>query len=162
MCSCNHGNRYCLDWNPADTYGNIIYDYFCYLGKCGQDNPQIGGENMKRILLVDDSTDFLKILAQALERDFEVHTATGVSEAMAIIGEIEMDSICSDLEMKDVTGLDILASLRKNHIEIPFILMSGKDDCFEIKIAKCYGAVFISKTSSDFLTQIKNNCDRSN
>lgn len=38
---------------------------------------------MKRILLVDDSTDFLKILAQALERDFEVHTATGVSEAMA-------------------------------------------------------------------------------
>ena len=39
---------------------------------------------MKRILLVDDSTDFLKILAQALERDFEVHTATGVSEAMAI------------------------------------------------------------------------------
>lgn len=117
---------------------------------------------MKRILLVDDSTDFLKILAQALERDFEVHTATGVSEAMAIIGEIEMDSICSDLEMKDGTGLDILYSLRKNHIEIPFILMSGKDDCFEIKIAKCYGAVFISKTSSDFLTQIKNNCDRSN
>lgn len=93
---------------------------------------------MKRILLVDDSTDFLKILAQALERDFEVHTATGVSEAMAIIGEIEMDSICSDLEMKDRTGLDILDSLRKNHIEIPFILMSGKDDCFEIKIAKCY------------------------
>ena len=81
---------------------------------------------MKRILLVDDSIDFLKILAQALERDFEVHTATGVSEAMAIIGEIEMDSICSDLEMKDGTGLDI------------------------------------SKTSSDFLTQIKNNCDRSN
>ena len=117
---------------------------------------------MKRILLVDDSTDFLKILAQALERDFEVHNATGVSEAMAIIGEIEMDSICSDLEMKDRTGLDILDSLRKNHIEIPFILMSGKDDCFEIKIAKCYGAVFISKTSSDFLTQIKNNCDRSN
>ena len=83
-----------------------------------------------------------------------MHTATGVLEAMAIIGEIEMDSICSDLEMKDGTGLDILYSLRKNHIEIPFILMSGKDDCFEIKIAKCYGAVFISKTSSDITVEV--------
>ena len=110
---------------------------------------------MKRILLVDDSRDFLKILAQALEQDFEVHTATGVSEAMALIEEMEIDSICSDLIMKDGTGIDILTSLRKNHREIPFILMSGKDDCFEIKMAIYYGAVFISKTSSDFLTQIK-------
>ena len=88
---------------------------------------------MKRILLVDDSTDFLKILAQALERDFEVHTATGVSEAMAIIGEIEMDSICSDLEMKDGTGLDILDSLRKNHIEIPLFLCLEKMTVLKLK-----------------------------
>ncbi len=116
---------------------------------------------MKRILLVDDSTDFLKILAQALEQDFEVLTAIGVSEAMSLIGGMNLDFICSDLEMKDGTGLDILTSLRESHIEIPFILISGKDDCFEIKMAKYYGAVFISKSSSDFLTQIRNICDRS-
>lgn len=113
---------------------------------------------MKRILLVDDSTDFLKILAQVLEQDFEVHTATGVSEAISLIGEMDVDLICSDLEMKDGTGLDILTSLRENHIELPFILMSGKDDCFEAKMARYYGAVFISKASSDFLMQIKNIC----
>lgn len=111
---------------------------------------------MKRILLVDDAVDFLKILAQALEQDFEVHTATGVSEAMSLVEKMDMDLICSDLEMNDGTGLDILTSLRKKHLEIPFILMSGKDSGFEIEMAKYYGAIFISKTSYDFLMEIKN------
>ena len=52
---------------------------------------------MKRILLVDDAVDFLKILAQALEQDFEVHTATGVSEAMSLVEKMDMDLICYDL-----------------------------------------------------------------
>lgn len=111
---------------------------------------------MKRILLVDDAVDYLKILAQALEHDFEVHTATSVSEAMLLLEKIKIDLICSDLEMRDGVGLDILTSLRENHIEIPFILMSGRDNCFEIKMAKYYGAVFIPKTSSNFVMQIKN------
>lgn len=110
---------------------------------------------MKRLLLVDDAVDYLNILAQALEKNFEVHTAAGVAEAISILEKKDMDLICSDLEMNDGTGLDILTSLRESHIEIPFILMSGKDNCFEIEMAKYYGAIFISKASSDFLTQIK-------
>lgn len=74
----------------------------------------IGGKIVKQILLVDDAVDFLKILAQALEQDFEVYTATGVSEAMSLVEKLDMDLICSDLEMKDGTGLDILTSLKKN------------------------------------------------
>ena len=110
---------------------------------------------MKRILLVDDAVDFLKILAQALEQDFEVHTATGVSEALSLVEKMDMDLICSDLEMKDGTGLDILTSFRIKYLDIPFILMSGKDSGFEIEMAKYDGAIFISKASYDFLTEIK-------
>lgn len=33
--------------------------------------------------------------------------------------------------------------------------MSGSDDCFEIKIAKHYGAIFVPKLTSDFLTRVK-------
>ena len=57
--------------------------------------------------------------------------------------------------MKDGKGLDILTSLRKKYLDIPFILMSGKDDGFEIEIAKYYGAIFIPKSSYDFLKEIK-------
>ncbi len=110
---------------------------------------------MKQILLIDDAVDFLKILAQALEQDFEVYTATGVSEAMSLVEKLDMDLICSDLEMKDGTGLDILTSLRKKHLDIPFILMSGKNSGFEIEMAKYYGAIFIPKASYDFLIEIK-------
>ncbi len=111
---------------------------------------------MKRILLVDDAPDYLRILAQVLEQDFEVHTAIGVSEALSQIEKMDMDLICSDLQMRDGTGLDILISLRENHSEVPFILMSGKADCPEIKMAAHYGAIFIPKTSSNFVMQIKN------
>lgn len=110
---------------------------------------------MKRILLVDDAVDFLKILAQTLEQDFEVYTATGVSDALSLVEKLDMDLICSDLEMKDGTGIDILISLRQKHLDIPFILMSGKDSGFEIEMAKYYGAIFVSKTSYDFLVEIR-------
>lgn len=110
---------------------------------------------MKRILLVDDAIDFLKILAQSLEQDFEVYTATGVSDALSLVEKLDMDLICSDLEMKDGTGIDILTSLRQKHLDIPFILMSGKDSGFEIEMAKYYGAIFVSKTSYNFLMEIK-------
>lgn len=110
---------------------------------------------MKRILLVDDAIDFLKILAQSLEQDFEVYTATGVSDALSLVEKLDMDLICSDLEMKDGTGIDILTSLRQKHLDIPFILMSGKDSRFEIEMAKYYGAIFLPKASYDFLVEIR-------
>lgn len=74
---------------------------------------------------------------------------------MSLVEEMNIDLICSDLEMKDGTGLDILTSLRKKYLEIPFILMSGKDDGLEIEMAKYHGAIFLSKTSYDFLMEIR-------
>lgn len=110
---------------------------------------------MIKILIVDDCDSFSKILRQALENDFDVQTATGVSEALSLIEKGKIEFICSDLYMRDGTGLDILTALKQKHCDIPFVLMSGKDNCLEIKMAKYYGAIFIPKASSNFLSQIK-------
>ena len=63
---------------------------------------------MKRILIVDDNTDYLQVLSSVLSSDFDTIKATGVKEALDILQEITVDAVCSDFNMKDGTGLDLL------------------------------------------------------
>ncbi len=108
---------------------------------------------MKKILLVDDEQSFLQIIDMALSKYFETYTATGVREAI--------DIICSDLYMCDGTGVDLLQEIKKNHRNIPFILLSGSDDNLDIKMAEHYGAIFIPKGEFDLIKQIVFIADKS-
>jgi DNA-binding NtrC family response regulator len=67
-----------------------------------------GGGLIKKILLVDDAVEFLKVLKQALEKDFDVQTATGVSEALSLIDNGDIELICSDLDMRDGTKKQVI------------------------------------------------------
>lgn len=60
---------------------------------------------MRKILLVDDDSDFLQILSSALEKDFEVYKADGISQALKILDTVPIDAICSDFYMRDVLCL---------------------------------------------------------
>lgn len=109
---------------------------------------------MKKILLVDDEHSFLQILDMALSKYFETYTATGVQEAMDILKQNEIDLICSDLYMRDGTGVDLLQGVKKIHKNTSFILLSGSDYNFDIKMAEHYGAIFIPKGEFDIIKQI--------
>lgn len=109
---------------------------------------------MKKILLVDDSYDFLQALATASSKHFETFTATGVTEAIIVLEKNEIDLICSDLYMHDGTGIDLLHEIKKKHRDIPFILLSGSDYNLDIKIAEHYGAKFIPKGEINLIKQI--------
>ena len=63
---------------------------------------------MKRILIVDDNTEFLQTLSTVLSGDFDTIKAKGVKEALDILQEITVDAVCSDFNMEDGTGLDLL------------------------------------------------------
>ena len=62
---------------------------------------------MKRILIVDDNTEFLQTLSTVLSGDFDTIKAKGVKEALDILQEITVDAVCSDFNMEDGTGLDL-------------------------------------------------------
>lgn len=66
---------------------------------------------MKNLLLIDDDRDFLQVLASSLKKDFRVYVAMGVTEAQKILDTIPVDAICSDFNMRDGTGLDLLEKL---------------------------------------------------
>ena len=67
---------------------------------------------MKRILVVDDNTEYLQVLSSVLSGDFDTIKATGVKEALDILQAVTVDAICSDFNMKDGTGLDLLEKIR--------------------------------------------------
>lgn len=75
---------------------------------------------------------------------------------MQVLNTSVIDAVCSDFNMRDGTGLDILKQLRRDHSEIPFLLMSGADDPSLARNAQSYGAVFVNKTDSTLLEKIRN------
>ena len=99
---------------------------------------------MRKILVVDDNLDYLELLASVLGKYFEVHEATGVKDALRVLGdkEKEIETICSDYNMRDGTGLDLLEKVRQEGITIPFLLMSGDDDHVLKHKARLYGGDF--------------------
>ena len=75
---------------------------------------------MKRILIVDDNTEFLQTLSTVLSGDFDTIKAKGVKEALDILQEITVDAVCSDFNMEDGTGLDLLEIIRQQGLKIKF------------------------------------------
>lgn len=78
---------------------------------------------MKRILVVDDNTEFLQPLSTVLSGDFDTIKATGVMDVLNTLQTITVDAICSDFNMKDGTGLDLLEKILQKGLKIPFLLM---------------------------------------
>lgn len=110
---------------------------------------------MKRILVVDDNTEFLQVLSSVLSGDYDTIKATGVKEALDILQAITVDAICSDFNMKDGTGLDLLETIRQKGLKTPFLLMSGNDSRELEQRVKLYYADFCCKTDFDFVGKIK-------
>lgn len=83
---------------------------------------------MKKILIVDDNMDFLRILSSALQKRFQTYESMGVADALKILESVTVDAVCSDFNMRDGTGLELLIKLRQKGVKVPFLLMSGDDD----------------------------------
>lgn len=110
---------------------------------------------MKRILIVDDNIEFLELLSSILKKHFQTYEATGVKEAINLLENVTVDAICSDFNMMDGTGLDILKQLRQQDVKIPFMLMSASDDRYLVNEAQSWGASFCCKTDYDLIAKIK-------
>lgn len=110
---------------------------------------------MRNLLLVDDDRDFLQLLSSVLQQDFQVYEAAGVAEALKILDSVPVHAICSDFNMRDGTGIELLEKLHHENVKIPFLLMSGNDDRRLANAAERHGAVSCCKTDFDLLEKIK-------
>ena len=105
---------------------------------------------MKRILLVDDDETFRYALSELLSKEFEVLKSSGVKDALEKLKKDSVDLICSDYNMRDGTGLDLL-----ENIAVPFMLMSACDSNNLSNKAELYGITFCEKADCEFLDKVR-------
>lgn len=95
----------------------------------------------QKLLLVDDETDLLNSLSFVL-RDYcsEILSATSGQEALEILAHHKIDCIVCDLNMPIMNGVELLKSLRKNGVVIPFIVFSAYNTDEHLHEVIKYGA----------------------
>jgi len=84
----------------------------------------------KKLLLVDDKSDFRQLLSIILQSKFEIVTAGNGLEALALLQSgCFPDIIVSDLSMPKIDGTTLLAQLKASDIfqHIPVIILSSID-----------------------------------
>jgi len=92
-----------------------------------------------RILIIEDD----EIVASTLElflrsEGFRTHTEPLGEEALEVAKLYEYDAILMDLNLPDMSGIEVLRKLRLNKVTTPVLVLSGQSD-LDTKI-KCLGA----------------------
>jgi len=82
----------------------------------------------KKVLIVDDDMEILKLLKEGLTRydeTFSVLTATNGLEAIDQLKENTVSIMVTDLMMPEMDGLSLLAHAMEHYPEIPVIVITG-------------------------------------
>ena len=81
---------------------------------------------MKTILLVDDDTAVIDLLAAKLRGPYRVISTTDAREAVSLALERKPDVILCDMDMPGMNGAEVAAALRaKGAGEIPLVYLTG-------------------------------------
>lgn len=80
-----------------------------------------------RILIIDDSVVIRRLLSDCLAADPEIEvvaTASRGSIGLAKISQVNPDLVTLDVEMPEMSGLEVLREIRKTHPRLPVIMFS--------------------------------------
>lgn len=81
-----------------------------------------------RILAVDDDIDILKVLKANLEiHGYEVFCAENWESARQLLIEQSPDLIILDLMLPDADGVELCRTIRKEHAQVPIIMLTARD-----------------------------------
>lgn len=108
---------------PADLTTAIKADSLA--GEAGISDES---SNRKRILIVDDELDLLRVSRQIFELNgFEVHSLADPNKAVELIstGTVDFDLIVTDQVMPEMTGTQMIAMIRQLQPDMPIILLTG-------------------------------------
>jgi DNA-binding response OmpR family regulator len=95
----------------------------------------------KKILIVEDDTFLQGLAANKLTAaGFDVTTASNGDEAMTELAKGKFDCILLDLMLPDISGFDVLSSVRETSKSVPVIVFSNLSEDKDIKHATELGA----------------------
>jgi response regulator RpfG family c-di-GMP phosphodiesterase len=82
-----------------------------------------------RLLIVDDELAYRKLLAVMLtQAGMSCKTAPSAAEALSILQREPVDAVIADLNMPGVSGMELLAEVRRYYPHLVFLIATGVDD----------------------------------
>lgn len=83
---------------------------------------------MQKILVVDDDDTIRETLYELFSEGYDCQTAETAEKAFAKLEANSFDVVLTDISMPGVSGLELLAHVRRNFPETPVIITSGIGD----------------------------------
>jgi len=84
-----------------------------------------------RVLIVDDEAEVADVYALRLRTEYDTETAYGGEEALEAVDE-SVDVVLLDRRMPQVSGDDVLSTIRKRGLDIRVIMITAVDPDFDI------------------------------
>ncbi|MFB3926917.1 MAG: response regulator, partial [Syntrophales bacterium] len=102
---------------------------------------------MYNVLVVDDHELIRETLRESLiDEGYKVKLARTGKECLETVFSVEVDLILLDMRLPDMSGIDILRTLRETHPDVVVIMMTAYGDIESTKMALNLGAFdFIHK-----------------
>lgn len=89
----------------------------------------VAGRAFETVLLVDDDTELCAIIAEGLsDAGFDVVVAPDALAALHLLRTRAIDALVTDVDMPDMTGIDLVAKVRASGPDIPCLFMTGVAD----------------------------------
>lgn len=97
---------------------------------------------MPKLLIVDDEIDIREFAKSFFKkRDIDVYTAKGGKEALLLIKEHRPDLVLLDVQMEQMSGIDVLRELRGKNDQTKVIMVTGTDEEKIVGEAKSLGVI---------------------
>ena len=84
---------------------------------------------MSELLLIDDDTELCDLLSRWLSQEgFQVSTCHDTHSARSLLTQSSPDAVILDVMLPDGSGLDLLKHLRREHPELPVLMLSARGE----------------------------------
>src|SRR4030066_1669544 len=103
------------------------------------------GENLKKVLIVDDEETLTWSMARSLSKDkdnYEELIANNGREALNFLEKNKIDLVISDIRMPDINGLDLLVRIKKEYPQTKVIIMTAYGSADVQKEANQRGSLY--------------------
>jgi DNA-binding NtrC family response regulator len=81
---------------------------------------------ISRVLVVDDDPNLTDLLVDTLSAiGYEPHSAGSAQEALRILSSTHIDLVISDINMPEMSGIELLQEIKKLNRRLPVMLITG-------------------------------------
>jgi two-component system, NtrC family, response regulator len=106
---------------------------------------------MHSILVVDDEPNYLIILSELLrDEGYEIYTASSGEEGLAIVQDVDLDLVVTDMQMPGINGMQLLEKIKDKNTHLPVIMITAFAEVEKAVAAMQAGAYnYLSKPFSN-------------